>query len=199
MKDLFNSILELLEAVLYEPIRLESALANLSEKSTNRFSWFVMIPSALSVSVGATYLSPPYTSGSITLILVAFAANLSLISILPMILGSVIDFHAQKKQRTANVNYTFNLCRFGTAIFVFFCPLSILLRETGLTGGIGYSLILVFLIGYYTMIVSKGIQFVYDLKTSDAIRFSLTSIAITGVFPFVFYLYLSGSILHLIL
>lgn len=116
-----------------------------------------------------------------------------------MILGAVIDFQAQKKQRTGNVNYSYNLCRFGIGIFLFFAPLSILCRETGLTGGVGYFLILLFLIGYYITIISRGIQYVYDLKTSDAIRFSLTSIIIVGIFPFVFYLYASGSILHLIL
>ncbi|TGN01370.1 hypothetical protein [Leptospira yasudae] len=199
MKDLLNYILEVLEASLYEPIRLEAALANLTEKNLNLFSWIVLIPSALSISVGATYLSPPYTSGSMGLIFLAFAANLSMISILPMMLGAVIDFHAQKKQRTGNVHYSYNLCRFGMAIFVFFTPLAILLRETGLTGGIGYFLILLFLIGYYIAILSRGIQYIYDLKTSDAVRFAITSAVISGAFPFVFYFYISGSILHLIL
>ncbi|EMJ94654.1 hypothetical protein [Leptospira alstonii] len=199
MKDLLNSILELLEAALYEPIRLETALANLSEKNLNLYSWIVLIPGALSISVGATYLSPPYTGSSMKMIGLAFLANLSMISILPTILGAMIDFYAQKKQRTGNVRYSYNLCRFGMAVFIFFTPLSILFREIGLTGGIGYFLILIFLIGYYVAIVSKGIQFIYDLKTSDAIRFSLTAVLISGAFPFVFYFYISGSILHLIL
>ncbi|EMF80140.1 hypothetical protein LEP1GSC188_2551 [Leptospira weilii serovar Topaz str. LT2116] len=55
------------------------------------------------------------------------------------------------------------------------------------------------MIGYYVAIVSKGIQFIYDLKTSDAVRFSLTAVLISGVFPFVFYFYITGSILHLVL
>lgn len=53
----------------------------------------------------------------------------------------------------------------------FFTPISVLFREIGLTGGIGYFSILLFLIGYYVTVVSKGIQFIYDLKTSDAVRF----------------------------
>lgn len=83
--------------------------------------------------------------------------------------------------------------------FYFFTPISILFHEVGLTGGIGYFSILLFLIGYYVAIVSKGIQFIYDLKTSDAVRFSLTAVLISGVFPFVFYFYITGSILHLVL
>ncbi|PJZ51722.1 hypothetical protein [Leptospira adleri] len=199
MKDLLNSIIEVLEAVLYEPIRLEVALSNVPEKTLNLFSWMILIPSALSISVGATYLSPPYTSGSMGMIALAFLANLSMISTLPLILGAVIDFYAQKKERTGNVRFSHNLCRFAMSVFVFFTPLAILLRETGLTGGIGYLLILLFLIAYYVIVVSRGIQFIYDLKTSDAFRFSLTSILISGIFPFVFYFYISGSILHLIL
>ncbi|EMO62171.1 hypothetical protein LEP1GSC133_4965 [Leptospira borgpetersenii serovar Pomona str. 200901868] len=119
MKDLFNSILGLLEAAIYEPIRLETALANVSEKNLNFYSWIVFIPSALSVSVGATYLSPPYTGNSMGMIGLAFLANLSMISVLPMILGAVIDFYAQRKQRTGNVYYSYNLCRFGTTVFIF--------------------------------------------------------------------------------
>ncbi|EKO33829.1 hypothetical protein LEP1GSC175_2428 [Leptospira santarosai str. HAI821] len=199
MKDLLNSILGLLEAAIYEPIRLETALANLSEKNLNFYSWIVLIPSALSISVGATYLSPPYTGNFMGMIGLAFLANLSMISVLPMILGAVIDFYAQRKQRTGNVHYSYNLCRFGMTIFIFFTPISVLFREIGLTGGIGYFSILLFLIGYYIIVVSKGIQFIYDLKTSDAVRFSLTAVLISGVFPFIFYFYISGSILHLIL
>ncbi|EMJ54902.1 hypothetical protein LEP1GSC013_4651 [Leptospira interrogans serovar Valbuzzi str. Duyster] len=57
MKELFNTILGLLEASIYEPIRLETALANISERNLNLYSWIVLIPSALSISVGATYIS----------------------------------------------------------------------------------------------------------------------------------------------
>lgn len=96
MKELFNTILGLLEASIYEPIRLETALANISERNLNLYSWIVLIPSALSISVGATYISPPYTGNSFGMIGLSFLANLSMISILPMILGAVIDFHAQK-------------------------------------------------------------------------------------------------------
>lgn len=67
----------------------------------------------------------------------------------------------------------------------FFAPIAILLRETGMTGGIGYFTILLFLIGYYVTILSKGIQFIYDLKTTDAVRFSLTAV----FFPAHFLLY----------
>ncbi|WP_244926596.1 hypothetical protein [Leptospira wolffii] len=193
LKDLFFRLIDLLDAVLFEPFRLENTFASWGDYPLKIAKVLVLLLASLSVAAGNILISPPFSSRSIGLLISSFILFLGFFSLLPYPLAYIIDGLAQKKDRKANAKSLFHTVRIGISVFITYGAWAIFLSLLGLGGKVGVLLLYLIHYGLFFIIVIRATMYLYDLKFRDALSFNITTFVITFFFPPAMYFTLGIS------
>lgn len=193
LKDLFFRLINLLDAVLFEPFRLENTFASWGDSPLKIAKVLVLLLASLSVAAGNILISPPFSSRSIGLLISSFILFLGFFSLLPYPLAYIIDGLAQKKDRKANAKSLFHTVRIGISVFITYGAWAIFLSLLGLGGKVGVLLLYLIHYGLFFIIVIRATMYLYDLKFRDALSFNITTFVITFFFPPAMYFTLGIS------
>ncbi|MBE7411037.1 MAG: hypothetical protein L6Q54_11080 [Leptospiraceae bacterium] len=161
-------------------------------------SGILKLIAAFSISTGAVFLNPPYTKGFLGAIVFGVFADFLLLLILPFILGSLIDYFVQNKDRPGRVRLMVLFSDFSVLIYFLFFPISVIFAEFELLGVGAYILLLIILTILYLVNLSRGVKYIYELKERDSMRIVFFSFAIVSVIPFVFGIFFSSFVLSIL-
>lgn len=198
MREWFLDVADIFELVFLEPFRYGDEIGEipLSEKSS--LPRLVLALGSLSLAVGSSLLSPPYTIATFSVLVLAFLLNMLFLRLFVFFFAICFDFFAQKKGRTSHSKDFQRYLQYALAFFVLFAPVSILLSALGSYGTFSsVSLLFLFLL-FFSIIVSRGGTFLYDLKARDSLQFTFMTMGLSAFFPFVFNLYSITSIFQAI-
>lgn len=193
LKELFFRLIDLLDAVLFEPFRVENAISGWGDSPLKLAKGLVLFFAALSASTANVLISPPYTNQSGTFLVFGFGFYLSFFYLLPYPLAFILDGLAQKKDRKANSKILLQTIRLGISVFLPAAAWSVILSLFGLTGKPGVVLLFLIHYGVFLVVIVRATMYLYDLKFRDALAFNLTTFVITFFFPLIMYLTLGIS------
>jgi hypothetical protein len=184
-----------LDLVFLNPLKF------VSEWDTTNLNWklfskIAIIGASISLAVGSSYISPPYTKGFMVGIILATIANLFILMILPLILGSVIDYWAQGRERKGNAPMMVDFVGISIATLMLYAPICILFQTLGINGLGGSFLALIMVFISLALVVSRGVKYIYDIKDKDSIRFSIFALGVSILYPFLFNFYMTSYILN---
>ncbi len=161
-------------------------------------SGIIRFLAAFSISVGSVFLNPPYTKGFFGAIVFGTFADFLLLTILPFIIGSLVDYFAQNKERPGRVRLMVLFSDFSVLIYLLFCPIAVILGEVGIFGVGAYILLLLILTIFYLLNLTRGAKYIYELKDKDSMRIVFLSFVIVSVVPLVFGIFFTSSIFSII-
>ncbi|MCC5815748.1 MAG: hypothetical protein JJT78_13430 [Leptospira sp.] len=184
-----------LDMVFLNPLKFVSDWDS-ADLNWKLFSKIAIIGSSLSLAVGSSYISPPYTKGFIVGIVLATIANFLILLILPLILGSVVDYWAQGRARKGNAPMMVSFVGISLAILMLYAPICILFQTLGINGLGGSFLALLLVFIGLALVVSRGVKYIYDIKDKDSIRFSVLALGVSLLYPFLFNFYMTSYILN---
>ncbi|MCE9499649.1 MAG: hypothetical protein K8R21_03995, partial [Leptospira sp.] len=197
MKENFFRFVEAIEYTLLNQIKFIEEIDRLFLKPATAGS-IVRLIASFSLAVGSTMLHPPYTKGFIATIFLSQLANFALLSVVPYIIGSLIDYFAQNKDRPGKVRLMVLLTDYSSVIYFLFLPLSVVFLQAAIHGIVAYILIFFLLTVLYILNISRGAKYLYDLKDKDSIKFAFFSFFITISLPIVTTIFFSSAILSLL-
>ena len=195
-KNLFN-FFESLEYTLINQIKFIEEIDKLFLKPQT-VTIFIRLLAAFSISVGAVFLNPPYTKGFYGAIVFGTIADFLLLMILPFILGSLIDYFAQTKERPGRVRLMVVFADFSCVIYLAFFPMAVIFAELGILGIGSYVILLFILTLLYLLNLSRGAKYIYEMKDRDSTRFVFISFAILSIVPLVFGIFFTSAIFSII-
>ncbi len=97
MRDFFFDLVDVLELVFLDPLRYSEEVQEIPFAASPVSNWLFSILSALSLSVGMSILSAPYTISTISFLFFGFIANLFMFRFFPFFYALVADYYVQKK------------------------------------------------------------------------------------------------------
>ena len=197
MKDNFLRFIEAIEYILLNQIKFIEDIDRLFLKPSLAGSIIRLIAS-LSIAVGSTMLHPPYTKGFFATILLSQFANFALLTLVPYIIGSLIDYFAQNKERPGRVRLMVLLTDYSTVVYFLFLPVSVVFVQADIQGIGAYIFLFAVLTILYILNISRGAKYLYDLKDKDSIKFAFFSFFITISLPVVTSIFFSSAILSLL-
>lgn len=196
MRDFFFDLVDVLELVFLDPLRYSEEIKEIPFAASPLSSWMFSVLSALSLSVGMSILSAPYTISTLSFLFFGFIANLFLFRFFPFFYALVADYYVQKKGRSQKLLFLLLFARHSVVLFLLFAPVSIVFHAVGLSGlGSGLLLLLTFIL-LYSLVVSRGLKSIYELRNRDSLKFSFYALGLTILFPFLMNLYTATSILQ---
>lgn len=196
MRDFFFDLVDTLELVFLDPLRYSEEVKEIPFAISSISSWLFSILAALSLSVGMSILSAPYTLSTLSFLFFGFIANLILFRFFPFFYSLVADYYVQKKGRTQKLLFLVMFARHATVLFLLFAPICIVFHAIGFSGvGSGFLLLLTF-IALYGFVIARGLKSIYELRSRDSIRFSFYALGLTILFPFLMNLYTATSVLQ---
>ncbi|TGL44648.1 hypothetical protein [Leptospira perdikensis] len=194
MRDFFFDLVDVLELVFLDPLRYSEEIQEIPFAASPASSWLFSILAALSLSVGMSILSAPYTISTISFLVFGFIANLFMFRFFPFFYSLVADYYVQKKGRSQKLLFLLLFARHSVVLFLLFAPVSIVFHALGLSGlGSGFFLLLTFVL-LYCLALSRGLKSIYELRSRDSLRFSFYALGLTILFPFLMNLYTATSI-----
>lgn len=194
MRDFFFDLVDVLELVFLDPLRYSEEIQEIPFAASPASSWLFSILAALSLSVGMSILSAPYTISTISFLFFGFIANLFMFRFFPFFYSLVADYYVQKKGRSQKLLFLLMFARHSVVLFLLFAPVSIVFHAVGLSGlGSGFFLLLTFVL-LYCLALSRGLKSIYELRNRDSLRFSFYALGLTILFPFLMNLYTATSI-----
>lgn len=196
MRDFFFDLVDTLELVFLDPLRYSEEVKEIPFAISPISSWMFSVLSALSLSVGMSILSAPYTISTLSFLFFGFIANLILFRFFPFFYSLVADYYVQKKGRSQKLLFLVMFARHSIILFLVFAPVCIVFHAIGLSGvGSGFILLLTFIV-LYGLIIARGLKSIYELRNRDSIRFSFYALGLTILFPFLMNLYTATSVLQ---
>ncbi|TGK80147.1 hypothetical protein EHQ31_16050 [Leptospira montravelensis] len=196
MRDFFFDLVDVLELVFLDPLRYSEEVQEIPFAASPVSSWMFSILSALSLSVGMSILSAPYTVSTLSFLFFGFIANLLLFRFFPFFYALVTDYYVQKKGRTPKLLFLILFARHSVVLFLLFAPVCIVFHSLGISGiGTGFFLLLSFIL-LYSLVLSRGLKSIYELRNRDSLKFSFYALGLTILFPFLMNLYTATSILQ---
>ena len=194
LKEKFEQILEILEAVTLNPYRFPE-LAKTRKKELGFISELVTVFASLGLSVGAVYMTPPYTKSWQISILVMSTVFYLFFRILPLLFAAFADHSIRKsRERKENVMLAVLASRILLAVFILFTPFSVILVQSGLSGGRVYYALFVFFMLLYLYLAAKMLSVLYELEFKATIAVVLKSLGLVFVFPLLFNIVFGHSI-----
>ncbi|TGM23512.1 hypothetical protein EHQ82_05540 [Leptospira selangorensis] len=196
MRDFFFDLVDTLELVFLDPLRYSEEIKEIPFGVSGSSTWLFSTLSALSLSVGMSILSAPYTISTLSFLFFGFLANLILFRFFPFFYSLVADYYVQKKGRSQKLLFLVMFARHAIVLFLLFAPVCMVCHALGFSGvGSGFFLLLTFVI-LYGLLVARGLKSIYELRDSDSIRFSFYALGLTILFPFLMNLYTATSVLQ---
>ncbi|MDF3819696.1 hypothetical protein P3G55_07285 [Leptospira sp. 96542] len=196
MRDLFFDLVDVLELVFLDPLRYAEEIKEIPFAIAPVSNWLFSILAALSLAVGMSILSSPYTIATLSFLVFGFFANLVMFRFFPFFFGILADYYVQRKGRMSKITYLLLYVRHSVVLFLLFTPIAILMQALGFSGrGSGFYLLLLFLL-LFGLNCARGIKFIYELKSRDSILFAFYALGLSILFPFLFNLYTASSVLQ---
>lgn len=195
MREKLFELADCLDLTLLNPLEYPGEWMDRNLNWSLNGKWIAVF-SALSLAVGSTYISPPYTKGFFIGVLIGSIANFFILLFLPVVLGAVLDYWAQKKERKGSAKMMVDFLSISISIFMLYAPLCILFQTLGLTGFGASLIVLVLNFAFFLLILSRGVKYIYDLKDQDSFRFALGAVAISFFYPLAFNFYMTSYFLH---
>lgn len=193
LKVYYSKFIDLLDTVLFEPFRLESALSESEPRFLKLVTSVLLFLAALSASVAFVIVCPPYTKRSIGLLGTGFLGHLAFFSLLPYPLAFMLDGLAQRKDRKSNSKVMFLLVKISMVVFLSAGAWAILFTQFGLSGILGIAVLYLIHYGLFILVSIRGTMYLYDLKFKDALSFNLSTFLISLFFPLAMYFALASS------
>lgn len=196
MRDLIYDIVDLLEILFLEPFRYVDEMNEIPFAKSQSSNWVFSVIAAFSISTGMSLLTPPYTIASVGFLIFGFLANLIVMRFFPFIICVILDYYAQTKGRAAKVSLLLSFLRHIVLVFSIFGPISMIMVTFGVYGrGFGILLLILHFL-LFALFLGRGVKYIYDLKDTDAFRFSYFALFIATGFPILFNIYTATTVLQ---
>lgn len=102
MRDFFFDLVDVLELVFLDPLRYSEEIKEIPFAASPLSSWMFSILSALSLSVGMSILSAPYTISTLSFLFFGFIANLFLFRFFPFFMHWLLTTMCKKRDGRKN-------------------------------------------------------------------------------------------------
>lgn len=194
MREWMLDLADIFELVFLEPFRYVEEINEIPLSESKSLSRIILVLSSLSIAVGSSLLSPPYTFSTISILVAGFFLNMVFLRLFVFFFAIAFDFFAQRKGRTSHTGEFQKFLKYALASFVLFAPISILLSAFGSNGSFSSVTLLFFFLLFFCILASRGGSFFYDLKPRDSLQFSFLTVGLSALFPLVFNLYTLTSV-----
>lgn len=185
--------MDLLESAFMDPLQLEEDLKS-SPISLKLVMNAIALLNAFSIAVGFYILTIPATKLVWIGILFSVIGNFVLFLLLPKVFGPILDSLAQKKDRPGKAFESIAASAISSSIFMLYTPIATISQALGGRGGLYGLIILLFLLFCYAFILARNVQYIYELKSQDSIRFTLRALSYTFLIPLTFFIYISVNL-----
>ncbi|MEI1276980.1 hypothetical protein V6Z05_01525 [Leptospira venezuelensis] len=187
LKELFNRFIDLLDAVLFEPFRVENVISSWGTYPLKLVGGFVLGLAAVSTGAGYVFITPPFTGRSFGQFLIAALTHLLFFMLLPYAIAFIVDGLAQSRGKKGNANITFRFVNLSLSLFISNAAWAILLAQLGVKGGFGVITLYSIHYGLFIAVLIRGTSYIYDLKFRDSIRINITTFIVTFFLPLAMY------------
>ncbi len=195
MRDKLFRLAEILESVFMDPIQFID-LWESGKVVWKGYRQFFSIVSAISISIGSSYISPPYSREFYIPIVLAIVANYLVISFLPILVSSLVDSFAQGKERIGKSKLMSDFVGISVSTLLLYTPICIIFASVGLVGFLASIILLILSFALMAIINARAIKYIYDLKDRDALVYSFKAMGILIVYPMIFNFYLTSYIIN---
>ncbi len=193
LKELFFRFIDLLDAVLFEPFRIENTISTWGDSPLKFAKLLILLLASLSAAAGTIFIAPPFTSRSLLFLSSGFLFHLFFFYLLPYPLAYTIDGLAQRKDRKANSKLLLHTIRIAVSVFITAGAWAVILALMGFTGKPGILLLYIVHYGFFMAVIVRSVMYLYDLKLKDALFFNIITFVITFFFPVIMYVMLAVS------
>jgi hypothetical protein len=168
---------------------LEYYLSHYSDERSRLTEFFSITFGSLAISISSFYLSPPYQSGFLLVLLTSTAFTYILFYVLNRTISSLVDYSFRRIHKigdTLLLNHSFN---FGIMIFLLSIPLSIICVKLSLIKLTGVILVFFPLKLVYLYLMIRTCSFIYRVHFYTALVtiFRQYIFLVLIVFVFLFY------------
>ncbi|EQA44018.1 hypothetical protein LEP1GSC050_3828 [Leptospira broomii serovar Hurstbridge str. 5399] len=193
LKVYYTKFIDLLDATLFEPFRLESTLSGWDSRFLKIVTTLILSLSSLSAATGFILVCPPYTHRSFGLLISGFLGHLTFFALLPYPLAFILDGLAQRKDRRSNSKVMFIFAQLSISIFLSLGAWAVLFAQLGLSGGIGIIILYLIHYGFFIIVLIRGTMYLYELKFRDALSFNVSTFLVSFFFPLTMYFAIGSS------
>ncbi|EQA34734.1 hypothetical protein LEP1GSC047_0953 [Leptospira inadai serovar Lyme str. 10] len=193
LKIYYTKFIDLLDATLFEPFRLENTVSGWDPRFLKIVASFILILSSLSAATGFVLVCPPYTHRSVGLLISGFFGHLTFFALLPYPLAFILDGLAQRKDRRSNSKVMFIFAQLSISIFLSLGAWAVLFAQLGLSGGIGIIILYLIHYGLFIIVLIRGTMYLYELKFRDALSFNISTFLVSFFFPLTMYFAIGSS------
>ncbi|TGL60684.1 hypothetical protein [Leptospira sarikeiensis] len=192
-KELFSRFIDLLDAVLFEPFRVENVISSWGTRPLKIISILILVLASVSAGGGYVFISPPFTGRSFIQFVVATAAHFLFFLFLPYIIAYIIDGFAQSKGKKGNANITVRFAKFSLSLFISIAAWAILLAQLGLKGQFGVITLYSIHYGFFIAVLVRGTSYIYDIKFRDSLMINIFTFILTFSLPVTMYFVIKTS------
>ncbi|EMJ99738.1 hypothetical protein LEP1GSC192_1059 [Leptospira sp. B5-022] len=187
MKELFGRFIDLLDAVLFEPFRVENVISSWGTYPLKIVGFLVLLLASVSAGAGYVFITPPFTGRSFGQFLIAALTHLLFFILLPYTIAFIMDGLAQSKGKKGNANTTLRFVNLSLSIFISNAAWAILLAQLGLKGGFGVFTLYSIHYGLFMVVLVRGTSYIYDLKFKDSLFINIFTFIVTFFLPLAMY------------
>ncbi|MCR1794534.1 hypothetical protein [Leptospira sp. B5-022] len=187
LKELFGRFIDLLDAVLFEPFRVENVISSWGTYPLKIVGFLVLLLASVSAGAGYVFITPPFTGRSFGQFLIAALTHLLFFILLPYTIAFIMDGLAQSKGKKGNANTTLRFVNLSLSIFISNAAWAILLAQLGLKGGFGVFTLYSIHYGLFMVVLVRGTSYIYDLKFKDSLFINIFTFIVTFFLPLAMY------------
>lgn len=198
MKTLFWNLIDLWISLFFKPGTFAQVSARIGVID-RKVSVILSALSALSVAVGVVLLDPPYSSFFWAPLMLSWIANFLLLLVFPELFAGFMTLYLCQKRREMDPFELLTAVRYSIPVFLLYSPIAILCTEFRVPPFLGYIVIGFLLLTIFMVVVSRVVEYSYDIKRKEARRLGIRGIFALAMFPILFYLFASSYIVNLIL
>ncbi|MBP7283236.1 MAG: hypothetical protein KBA66_16745 [Leptospiraceae bacterium] len=169
-----------------EFLRIYSPMNN----TTKFIEFFSILLGAISLSVSAVLVNPPYSSGYIALILFLAIGNYFFLSLVSSYTSYFLDFKAKNLMKSGDFPTLIASARCLNIVYIFSGPIAITLSFAGIPSFSAFILVVVITTAIYIWIFSGYANELYGMGLFRTFRNITTSIFYILYIPFMILIYL---------
>ncbi len=159
--------------------------------------FFCLLLGAISLSISAILVNPPYSSGYILLISLLAIGNYFFLSILSSFLSYSIDFKAKSLIKSGDFPSLVSSARCLNIVYIFSCPIAIVFSFIGMPSFAAFCGTLLFAVSSYVWIFSGFANDIYGMGAFRTFKNTISSVFFIIYTPFIilFYFLMNLSII----